>query len=141
MPCSLSARGAVSAKKDYGLEPEMTRRIHILSISDHDDLRNSREMLLVHEGYETTSITSSEALTMASSHSFDIALICGTVGSKMAARIKARLQQLNPELQILEIGPIVRNIQPYAFDLEINSAPSLLLQAIRRMGNDNSRVR
>jgi DNA-binding NtrC family response regulator len=111
----------------------MSNRIRILSISDDDGLRFSRELVLRNKGYETESITSNEGLSAARARSFDIALICRSVHPTRAMALSDWLRQYNPEIQIVCIAPIEDPAEPCEADLEILAGPEPLLETIRAL--------
>src|SRR6059058_267687 len=109
----------------------MSHPVRILSISDDDGLRYSRELLLAKDGYETESMTSNTALSVSRAKSFDIALICRSVDPERALAICSTLRRYNPGIQILCISPLENRMEAYGGDLEILSGPEPVLEAIR----------
>ena len=103
----------------------------ILSISDDDGLRFSRELLLENDGYETESITSYTALSVSRARYFDIALICRSVEPPRAMALSDMLRRYNPKIRILSISPLENQTEAYGADLEVPSGPESLLKAIR----------
>jgi hypothetical protein len=108
----------------------MSNPIRILSISDDDGLRLSRELLLINDGYETESIASNMALSVGRARSFDIALICRSVEPERAMILADMLRRYNPDIQILCSSPLENRIE-FAVGPEIPSGPEALLDAIR----------
>lgn len=111
----------------------MNAPVRILSISDDDGLRYSRELLLVNEGYETESISSNTALTVAYIGSFDIALICRSVEPERALAVADVLRRYNPNIRVLTISPLEDWPERLRADLEIPSGPEPVLEACRRI--------
>jgi len=116
----------------------MSHPVRILSISDDDGLRYSRELLLAKDGYETESMTSNTALSISrvkSANPFDIALICRSVDPERALAICSTLRRYNPGIQILCISPLENRMEAYGGDLEILSGPEPVLEAIRQVSS------
>jgi DNA-binding response OmpR family regulator len=107
--------------------------VRILSISDDDGLRLSRELVLRNDGYETESIASKDALSAARLRSFDIALICRSVHPDRAATLSDWLRQYNPQIQIVCIAPLGNGVEPRKSVFEILSGPEPLLETIRTL--------
>ena len=116
----------------------MSDTARVLSISDDDGLRYSRELLLWNDGYETESITSSTALSVSRVRSFDIALICRSVDPERAMALTEMLRRYNPEIQILCIRPLESRLTPCGADREIASGPEAVLEAVRELCNQRS---
>lgn len=108
----------------------MSPPVRILSISDDDGLRFSRELLLENDGYETESIASNTPVSVSRVRSFDVALICRSVDPERALALTDMLRRYHPEIQILCIAPLERRYT-YAVDIEVASGPGPLLDAIR----------
>jgi DNA-binding NtrC family response regulator len=111
----------------------MSTPVRILSVSDDDGLRNSRELLLENDGYETESITSNTALSVARVRSFDIGLICRSVEPERAMALTEMLRRYNPNILILSIRPLENRPEHFDADLEIPSGPEPVLDACRRL--------
>ena len=116
----------------------MTDSARVLSISDDDGLRCSRELLLSNEGYQTESITSITPLSVSRVRSFDIALICRSVEPERAMVLTDMLRRYNPEIQIVCISPLENRLAPCAADIEIPSGPEVVLETIRELCNQRS---
>jgi len=104
----------------------------ILSISDDDGIRYSRELLLVNAGYETESVSSDAVLSITRVRSFDVALICRTVDAKRGMALTEMLRRYNPDIQIMCIAPL-DSLEQLDIDLHIVPEPRLFLEAVRRM--------
>ena len=104
----------------------------ILSISDDDGIRYSRELLLVNAGYETESVSSDAVLSITRVRSFDVALICRTVDAKRGMALTEMLRRYNPDIQIMCITPL-DSLEQLDIDLHIVPEPQLFLEAVRRM--------
>ena len=104
----------------------------ILSISDDDGIRYSRELLLVNAGYETESVSSDAVLSITRVRSFDVALICRTVDAKRGMALTEMLRRYNPDIQIMCIAPL-DSLEQLDIDLHIVPEPQLFLEAVRRM--------
>lgn len=109
----------------------MTHRVRILSISDDDGLRFSRELLLKSEGYETESMTSNVALSAAIAGQFDIVLICRSVDNERAIALTNRLRKNHPEVQVVCVSPRQSDPVPHDADVEVSPGPEPILEAIR----------
>jgi len=107
--------------------------VRILSISDDDGLRFSRELVLRNNGYETESIASKDVLSAARVPSFDIALICRSVHPDRATALSDWLRQHNPEIQIVCVAPLDNGDEPCDADVEILAGPEPLLETIRTL--------
>ena len=111
----------------------MSAPVRILSVSDDDGLRFSRELLLASDGYQTESITSNTALPAARIRSFDIALICRSVEPERAIALTDMLRRFNPDIRILSISPLEDREERFDADLEIPSGPEPVLEACRKL--------
>jgi DNA-binding NtrC family response regulator len=116
----------------------MSPSVRILSISDDDGLRYSRELLLANDGYETESITSNTALSVSRVRSFDIAVICRSVDPERAMALTDMLRRYNPDMQILCITPLENRLDSSAADLEIASGPETVLEGVRQLCSQRS---
>jgi DNA-binding response OmpR family regulator len=116
----------------------MSHSVRILSISDDDGLRYSRELLLEKDGYETESITSNTALSVSRVRSFDIAVICRSVDPERVMGLTDMLRRYNPDLQILCITPLENRLDSCAADLEIASGPETVLEGVRQLCSQRS---
>ena len=111
----------------------MSHSVRILSISDDDGLRYSRELLLAYDGYETESTTSNTALSVSRVRSFDIAVICRSVEPERAMALTEMLRRYHPEMQILCISPLENRITQSAADMEIPAGPDVVLAAVHEL--------
>ena len=111
----------------------MSNSVRILSISDDDGLRYSRELLLSNDGYEAESIASSTALSVSRVRSFDIVLICRSVPPDRAMALVDMLRRYNPAIQIACIRSLENQADAFAADLEISSEPEIVLKALREV--------
>src|SRR3954464_9295014 len=109
----------------------MNNPLRILSISDDDGLRFSRELLLEKDGYATESINSNMALSVSRARHFDIVLICRSVEPQRAMALIEMLRRYNPEIRILSISPLESQSEAGGADLQVPSGPESLLHAIR----------
>jgi hypothetical protein len=114
--------------------------VRILSISDDDGLRYSRELLLLNDGYDTESVTSDTVLSVVRVRSFDAAVICRSVDSKRAMTLIEMLIRYNPQMRIVNMASLDDN-EPHAIDQEIASEPELFLEALRELCNDDAAIR
>ena len=89
----------------------MSNSVRILSISDDDGLRLSRELLIVNDGFETESILSNTAVSVSYARSFDIVMICRSVDPERAMALIDMLRRYNPEIRILTISPLEKNMR------------------------------
>lgn len=104
----------------------------ILSISDDDGLRYSRELLLKNAGYEIDSISSDAGLPVAEVRSYDVALICRSVDTKRSMALTEMLQRYHPEIQIMCVAPF-QGPEQFDMHLQIVPEPELFLEAVRRL--------
>jgi hypothetical protein len=111
----------------------MSASVRVLSISDDDGLRFSRELLLASDGYETESITSNTALSVTRARSFEIAVICRSVEPERAIALADLLRRYNPEIRILTIRQLETQPQHCDADIEIASGPEPVLEACRKL--------
>jgi CheY-like chemotaxis protein len=102
----------------------------ILSISDDDGLRYSRELLLLSNGYSIESVTSNTALSVSRVRSFDVVLICRSVDPRRAMAVTEMLRRYDSRIQIMCISPLESTNFPEV-DVEIATGPEALLEAIR----------
>jgi hypothetical protein len=111
----------------------MSASIRVLSVSDDDGLRFSRELLLASDGYETESITSNTPLSVTRVRSFDIAVICRSVEPERAMALTDTLRRYNPDIRILTIRQLEHQPEHCDADLEIASGPEPVLEACRKL--------
>lgn len=104
----------------------------ILSVCDDDGLRYSRELLLTNAGYQTESVSSDIALSVARARSFDAALICRSVDMKRSMALTEMLQRYHPEIQIMCVAPF-ESAEQFDAHLQIVPEPKLFLEAVRRL--------
>ena len=114
----------------------MSRRkgVRILSICDDDGIRFSRELVLMQEGYEVSSVPSYACLSPDCMRSFHIAVLCHTVDAERAARLAEMLRWYNPSIGVLR----VHSIRPpsksfYDLDCEALPSPEELISGIRSL--------
>lgn len=128
----------IRRKAAGGRWKSMSNSVRILSISDDDGLRYSRELLLLNDGYEIESIASTAPLSVSRARSFDMAVICRSVERERAMALADMLRRYNPEMQILCISPLENQLDGCAADLEIPSGPEVILEAVRLMSTQKS---
>jgi hypothetical protein len=104
--------------------------MRILSISDDDGLRYSRELPLLNAGYDAESVTSHTALAIGRIRSFDAAVICRSVEPASAAALTEMLRRYNPAMPIMNVA-LIDNIERLDRNLFIVSEPELFLEALR----------
>lgn len=119
----------------------MNDPVRILSICDDDGLRASRQLLLVNEGYETESVSSTIARSVLDGRSFDIALICRSVEADRVTDLVQELRRCYPEIHMIGIDMIESLPDPSDLDLKISSGPEALLEAIRELCNRRAPTR
>ena len=78
--------------------------VRILSISDHESVKRSRELLLQNVGYSVLSMSSDCALKEQIPCEIDVAIIGHTVDDLSASRIVKRLRTTQPHLRILRLA-------------------------------------
>ena len=107
------------------------RPSRLISISDDDSLRYSREMILRNDGYEIVSISSHALLEDLLQTPFDVAIICQSVESGRGDRMIETLRQRNPGIRVLRITRD-RNgaLYPFEVEFEVPAGPTALLQAL-----------
>ncbi|HWE85439.1 MAG TPA: hypothetical protein VG267_10875 [Terracidiphilus sp.] len=105
--------------------------LRVLSISDYDGLRLSRELLLTQAGYSAESHSSSSCLDVLATQSFQIAILCHSVAPELAARIAEMLHCYHPRIRVLRLHSSERNASLY-FDRELDcfSSPEELLRVL-----------
>lgn len=108
------------------------RRSHrVLSISDDDGLRRSRELLLLNDGYEVDSLSSDDALEIPLSQNFEIAILCQSIRSEDAVYLAKCLRESNAAVRILHINSFLAKPNAvFDLDTEILSGPRALLRAV-----------
>jgi DNA-binding NtrC family response regulator len=118
------------------------RQDRVLSISDDDGLRLSREMLLRSDGYEPVSVSSQECAKNISG-TFDIAILCQSVDPDCADDIAQRLRRDNPQIRILQLRPIgQRTIETYYdAECEVLPDPKRFLETVACLCSGASRTR
>jgi hypothetical protein len=115
------------------------RLIRVLSISDDEMVRSTRELVLRKDGYETQSISSNDLVAVPEIRAFDVAVICHSVPPQRAIMIVERLRRYNPEIRLLRVNPVVRRVDPlYDVDSEVLSGPSALLKGVKELLNRNA---
>jgi hypothetical protein len=119
----------------------VTDRVRILSISDDDGLRLSRQLLLVNEGYDVVSLNSNDALSVSAATPCDIALICQSVHPQRAAALPRMLRSQHPEILIVWTAGIENRTGLSEGDLQVSSGPERLLEAIRGLCNQRAAAR
>ncbi|MGB6686241.1 MAG: response regulator [Terracidiphilus sp.] len=112
-----------------------TNRVRILSISDDDGLRMSRELVLESDGYELESLSSNGHLAVAKVQSFEIAIVCQSVDGGRATRLAEMLRCYNPSIRILRIGRDSFQFDPYYYDVGCDAiaGPRALLNAVKSL--------
>jgi hypothetical protein len=109
----------------------------ILTISDYEGLRMSREQVLRLAGFYVEAVSSRAVFENSWITSFDIAVLCQSVEPARAIRIAELLRQANPCIALLRINPSQASVEdPSLFDLEIEAlaGPRGLLKAIEAIG-------
>ena len=116
----------------------MSTPVRILSVSDDDGLRFSRELLLVSDGYQTESITSNAVVSADRVRSFDIVLICRSVEPERAMALADMMRKYNPNIRILTISRLENRPERFDADLETASGPEPVLEACRKLCSELS---
>ena len=116
----------------------MSTPVRILSISDDEGLRFSRELLLSNDGYEAESITSNTPLSVARVRSFDIVVMCRSVEPERATTLAEMLRRYNPDIRILAISQLEKRPEYVDADIEIPSGPEPVLEACRKLREEIS---
>jgi hypothetical protein len=105
--------------------------VRILSISDDEDLRLSRELVLKSAQYDVESLASDADFNAVPVGSFEVAIICHSVDLERSARLAGTLRRWNPGIRILHLHPFPAK-QMVLFDVESDAftTPHLLLRTI-----------
>jgi hypothetical protein len=77
--------------------------VRVLSVSDHESIRSSREMLLQSIGYMVVSMSSECALRCEIPHDLAIAVIGQTTNDISACRVAGMLREIQPNIRILRL--------------------------------------
>lgn len=77
--------------------------VRVLSVSDHESIRTSRELLLESVGLSAVSMSSDCALRDEIPRDLGIAIIGQTIDDLTASRIAARLRRTQPSMRILRL--------------------------------------
>lgn len=80
-----------------------TTSVLILSVSDHESVRSSREMLLQYVGYSVVSMCSECALAGEIPCEIKIAIIGQTIDDFSASRLTAKLRATKADIRILRL--------------------------------------
>ena len=100
-------------------------------------LRQSRALLLQHEGYRVSSVaTDDEALEALSINSFDLVLL-GRSQLQSRESSAQRIRQNYPTQLLLEIQPLEYDERIYPFQT-VSSEPKRVIDAVHRLLNDNA---
>jgi hypothetical protein len=118
--------------------------VRILSICDDERIRFSRELVLMHEGYEVESVTSNTPLDVGRVRSFHIAILCHSLAAYRASQIAHMLRRYNPSIGVIRVHSLrVQMDSFYDVDCEVLPGPDAMLEGIRalamRMGVPESR--
>lgn len=118
----------------------MKTPVHILSISDDEGVRVSREMLLRRNGYEVESVESQEFLGVGYVRRFKVALICTSIPAPLVGPLMEKLIRYNPSIQIIEMEDLRFNAELW-FDVNASrsAGPDLLLEALKEASAQNAR--
>jgi hypothetical protein len=108
--------------------------VRILSVSDHESVRISRELLLQNVGYSVVSMSSDCALKQEIPRDIEIAIIGQTVEEPSASRIVERLRTIQPHLRILRLAEPNASIG-YEYDCVclVEDGPGVLLGCLAEM--------
>lgn len=113
------------------LSKGITVAYKILTISDDDGLRASRDMVLRSEGYDVQSQSSQAFLEIARGRSCNLAILCQSVPADRATSIAEQLRHQNPAIRILRMNPFRACSEPrFNTDFEVFAGPYALLRAI-----------
>lgn len=111
-----------------------TSPLRVLSISDDDGIRYSRELVLMNRGYEVESIESSALLDDRRARSFNIAILCHSIDPRAAEVMARNLRRLNPSIGILRVRTMLAYADStYDVDCEVLPDPRPLLTAIETL--------
>jgi hypothetical protein len=108
--------------------------VRILSISDHESVKRSRELLLQNAGYLVVSISSDCALKQEIPRDIEVAIIGQTVDDLSASLIIQRLRTTQPHLRILRLAERNASIS-YEYDSVclVEDGPGVLLGCLAEM--------
>lgn len=105
--------------------------VRVLSVSDYESIRMSRELLLQSSGYSVISISSDCALRCEIPQGLTIAVIGQTVNGDTAFRIAARLQQSQPNVRILRLTMQYSRSGPgFTSDCFVEDGPEVFLSCV-----------
>jgi DNA-binding NtrC family response regulator len=108
--------------------------LHVLTISDYEGLRWSREFLLRAEGYQVESLSSHAFFEISTIRAFDVAILCQSVERRRAIRIADLLHRHHPSMIVVRVNPF-RQPSDGAFDFSVEAiaGPEALLDALRNI--------
>jgi hypothetical protein len=108
--------------------------VRVLSVSDYESIRISRELLLQSSGYSVISISSDCALRCEIPQGLTIAVIGQTVNGNTAFRIAARLQQSQPNVRILRLTTQYSRSGPgFTSDCFVEDGPKVFLSRVAEL--------
>lgn len=97
-----SSRKKMSVRRGRSLHSPDT--VRVLSISDSDAVRSSRERLLRNVGYKVVSVESETVIKRQATAEADIAVIGHTIDDGLASHLAALLRRTHPAARILRLS-------------------------------------
>lgn len=108
------------------------RPVRILSICDHEAVRESRELVLRHAGYQVESAKSTARFTPAWVRTFDMAILCHSVSEFRAWRIGAALRNASESIHLIRIHATPTSKDSfYDLDFGLLPSPGALLEGVK----------
>ena len=107
------------------------RASHILSICDHADLAESRELVLRHPGYSVHSTQSDADLTEWSHAPIELVLLCHTIEQNRQRELIRRLRRTFPEARIISIAQFAERQDPLVdVQCSVEDGPEGMLKCV-----------
>jgi hypothetical protein len=108
--------------------------VRILSVSDHEGVRISRELLLQSVGYVVLSMSSDHVLSAEMPHDLAVAIIGQTTDDLSAGRIAAKLRRTQPNIRILRLTMQYSRCGPeFDFCCYVEDGPGAFLSCVAEM--------
>ena len=118
--------------RDASMSPR--KGVRILSICDDERIRFSRELVLMHEGYEVESVSSKTPLDVCRVRSFHIAVLCHSLAPYRASQIGHMLRRYNPAIGVVRVHSLRAQMDGfYDVDCEVLPGPDAMLEGIRAL--------
>lgn len=110
--------------------------LRVLTVSDYEGLRLSRQLILEQAGFRAESCTSSSRFEVFAVRKFHIAILCHSVPSDCAIRIAEMLHRYQPRICVVRLDSSERSGSPF-FDRELDlfTPPEEFLRVVREEAN------